>query len=124
MPQDTGLVDVYDARVDGGFPASGVSPAACEGEACQGAAVPPLDSTPASFTFSGPGNITAPIPAVSRAATVKPKVKPCRKGTVRKKGKCVAAKAKKKTKAKAKKGSAKAGKSSLRAIEPNRRTAR
>jgi hypothetical protein len=123
VPQDAGLVDVYDARVDGGFPAPGVPSAACEGEACQGAVVSPLDATPASFTFSGPGNITAPIPTVSRAATVKPKIKPCRKGTVRKKGKCVIAKTKKK-KTKAKKGSAKAGKSSLRKIKSNRRTAR
>ncbi len=34
LPQDPGLIDLYDAREGGGFPQS-VAPAACEGEACQ-----------------------------------------------------------------------------------------
>ncbi len=40
--------DVYDARVDGGFPAA-VTPGVCEGEACQGA-------LPGSPSFAGPGS--------------------------------------------------------------------
>jgi NHL repeat len=57
LPQDPGLVDVYDARVGGGFPAPAAAPASCEGEACQGSPVAPDDQTPTSTIFSGPGNL-------------------------------------------------------------------
>jgi hypothetical protein len=57
LPQDPGLVDVYDARVDGGFPQP-IKTAACEGEACQGPLTPPNDPTPGSSTFNGAGNVT------------------------------------------------------------------
>jgi NHL repeat len=66
VPQDTdGGVDVYDARVDGGFPASAPAPS-CQGEGCK----PPLSATPsapvvASVTFFGPGNVKS-----ARAARV------------------------------------------------------
>lgn len=56
--QDLGLVDVYDARVGGGFPPPPAAPKACEGEACQGTPTPPDDPTPASLTFQGAGNVT------------------------------------------------------------------
>lgn len=79
VPQDYGLIDVYDARVEGGFPAPGSPPAACEGEACQGLPSPPNDPTPASSSFQGAGNLTG-----------KPSPKPCRQGKVRRKGRCVA----------------------------------
>jgi hypothetical protein len=55
LPQDPGLVDVYDARVGGGYPQPS-TPAACEGEACQGPYAPPKAPTPGSSTFNGPGN--------------------------------------------------------------------
>jgi hypothetical protein len=57
-PTDTdGAVDVYDARVGGGFPIP--SFAACEGAECQGAATsPPSFPTAATVTFSGPGNLS------------------------------------------------------------------
>ena len=59
LPQDTGLIDVYDARVEGGFPAAEAGPAPCEGEACQGSPVPPNDVTPASASFDGPGDLVS-----------------------------------------------------------------
>jgi hypothetical protein len=57
LPQDPGLVDVYDARVNGGYPPPAKPPAICEGEACQGAAFAPNDPTPASAAFKGAGNV-------------------------------------------------------------------
>ena len=57
LPQDPGLIDVYDAREDGGLPPPLARPAVCEGEACQGPYNPPNDPTPASASFQGPGNV-------------------------------------------------------------------
>lgn len=59
VPQDPGLVDVYDARESGGFPQA-TATAVCEGEACQGTPSPPNDATPASSSYNGPANIKAP----------------------------------------------------------------
>jgi hypothetical protein len=60
VPQDPGLLDVYDARVDGGLP-SPPPPApepSCEGEECMGSAgSEPDHPTPQSFAFVGPGNV-------------------------------------------------------------------
>jgi hypothetical protein len=55
-PQDPGLIDIYDARINGGFPPPPGLPPACEGEACQGPLNPPNDPTPSSATYRGPGN--------------------------------------------------------------------
>jgi len=57
LPQDPGLVDLYDAREGGGFPAPPKPPPACEGEACQGPLAPPNDPTPSSSSFEGAGNV-------------------------------------------------------------------
>jgi DNA-binding beta-propeller fold protein YncE len=57
LPQDVDLYDIYDARTGGGFPPPPAPPAACEGEACQGAPAPPNDPTPASSAFEGAGNV-------------------------------------------------------------------
>lgn len=80
LPQDLGSVDLYDARVGGGFPQP-TSAASCEGEACQSAPEAPNDPTPASSSFEGAGNVREE--PVSQA-------KPCGKGKVRRKGRCVA----------------------------------
>jgi hypothetical protein len=91
LPQDSdGLLDIYDARIGGGFPEPSVPAGGCSGDTCQGPpSVPSLLGAPASATFSGLGNPVAPV----SKAVVKPKVKPkpkCKRGYARnKKGKCV-----------------------------------
>ncbi len=83
LPQDPGLVDLYDARVEGGFAQPG-PPAQCEGEACQSPPEAPNDQTPASSSFEGAGNVT------EEPGSQAPK--PCAKGKVKRHGKCVAKK--------------------------------
>ncbi|HVY77903.1 MAG TPA: hypothetical protein VG898_05305 [Solirubrobacterales bacterium] len=85
LPQDLGLIDLYDARVGGGF-AQPAQPAICEGEACQSPPSAPDDPTPASSTFHGAGNV------------VESRARACRKGKVRRHGKCVKRKSKRKSK--------------------------
>jgi hypothetical protein len=95
-----GSVDVYNARVDGGFPA--LAPAACSGTSCQGVpASSPIFATPPSVTFEGVGNFPAssPAPAVKAKTTAKK--------TKKKKAKKKKTKKKVKKKAKSAKGSGK-----------------
>ncbi len=80
LPQDPGLIDVYDARVNGGLPGPPAPPGPCQGEACQLAPPPPNDPTPASASFKGAGNLKS--------------TPRCRKGKVARKGRCVARKQK------------------------------
>jgi len=63
--------DLYDARVDGGFPAS--TPAPCSGEACQGSSPPQPQppGTSASAAFNGPGS--PPAAETPPASQAKPK---------------------------------------------------
>jgi hypothetical protein len=56
-PRDPGLIDIYDARVNGGFPGP-PSPTECFGDACQSVPEAPRDPTPASAAFEGAGNPT------------------------------------------------------------------
>ena len=58
LPQDYGLVDIYDARAGGGFPPPKTPQPPCEGEACQPSPAPPQAQTPASESFEGQGNVT------------------------------------------------------------------
>ncbi|MGH2911490.1 MAG: hypothetical protein ACRDJ3_03335, partial [Solirubrobacteraceae bacterium] len=62
---DGGQLDVYDARLNGGFPASPAAPD-CQGEGCLGSpgSVASL-AVPASVSFTGADNL-APVPASSR----------------------------------------------------------
>ena len=55
-PRDPGLIDIYVARVGGGFPVPPTAPD-CLGDACQGIPAAPNDPTPASASFRGPGNL-------------------------------------------------------------------
>jgi hypothetical protein len=75
VPQDRdGTVDIYDARVGGGFPA--LAAPVCSGTSCQGApASAPVFAVPPSATFNGVGNFPP--------SATKPKPKTCRKGFVR-----------------------------------------
>jgi NHL repeat len=82
VPQDPGSIDIYDARVGGGF-AQHVQPPECEGEACQSPPAPPDDPTPASAAFQGAGNVNE-ASTTSRCPKGKRKVR--RKGKAR----CVA----------------------------------
>lgn len=77
--EQDGLLNVYDARIDGGF-IPPPPPEHCSEEECQG----PLQAAPgeepsASSTYSGRGNVEEP--------PVKPR--PCAKGKVRRHGRCV-----------------------------------
>ena len=85
-PRDPGLLDIYDARVGGGYPPPEASTPPCEGEACQSPSVAPDDQTPASATFVGPGNV------VEKA---KPRRCPKGKHKVKRKGKVSCVKNKK-----------------------------
>jgi hypothetical protein len=86
--------DVYDARVEGGFPSPSVT-APCATSECQSSTDPgfPL-ATPVSSLFVGPGNLPASDPTTHPPAKKAKKPKP--KKSKKKK--------KKRTKAKAKKG--------------------
>jgi hypothetical protein len=77
VPQDFGLVDVYDARVDGGLPSPPPPAPECEGEACQHPAPAPELPSTSSEGFHGAGNYREEKPP------------PCPKGKVRKGSRCV-----------------------------------
>jgi hypothetical protein len=91
---DTNL-DVYDARVDGGFPAPVSLLPTCQGDSCQG----PLSGAPVLLSpgseFQAGGNpqlsVSEPEPAAKKS---KPKAKPvkCKRGYVKKSARCVKAK--------------------------------
>jgi hypothetical protein len=80
-------LDIYDARVGGGFP---VEPTVeCVGAGCQSApSAPSVFGAPASSTLAGTGNLPAPVAPVVKPAQKRKPVQ-CRKGYVKKKGKCV-----------------------------------
>jgi hypothetical protein len=71
------VLDLYDARVGGGFPEAPPSPDCADSDGCQGRPTsPPTEGTAGgSDTFEGAGNPAAPVK--------------CGKGKIRKKGRCV-----------------------------------
>jgi hypothetical protein len=82
---------VYDARTGGGFPEPAPTPSPCDADsegACQGTSSPPLSPAgAASATFSGPGNLVAPLvpssvtpvkPVLTRAQQLAKALKTCR----------------------------------------------
>jgi hypothetical protein len=74
------LVDVYDARVDGGLPApSAATP--CSGSVCREPfALPPVLTTPASASFAGPGSRAAsPTVKLTTAQLLAQVLSRCRK---------------------------------------------
>ncbi|HEY5942029.1 MAG TPA: hypothetical protein VIT89_04120 [Solirubrobacterales bacterium] len=77
LPQDPDLIDIYVARIGGGFAPPPPPPTPCMGEACQAPAVPPIFRAPVSNT-----------PALGNPLPKRPK---CPKGKHRRggKGKCV-----------------------------------
>lgn len=85
VAQDTDTqADVYDARIDGGFPAPAAA-ASCQGEACQGGlSTTPLGQVPGSFAFTGPGD-SAPSKVSAKKTTKKRHVKKKAKKPRRKK---------------------------------------
>jgi hypothetical protein len=88
VKQDTdNLLDVYDARVGGGFAGENETAASeCRGEACQPTTNPPAAPNSGTSGFQGTGNVEPE------------KTRQCPKGKVRQKGKCVRQKAKKQKK--------------------------
>jgi hypothetical protein len=87
VPQDKNgnLMKIYDARANGGF-----------------LAIPPLPLCAAKDECHGPGTVAAPPPQIGtfrgKGGNVKHKKKKCKKGFVKKHGKCVKKKKKKKKK--------------------------
>jgi hypothetical protein len=90
VPQDTDTeLDIYDARIGGGFPAP-PAPQPCVEETCHG--TPAAQLAPASggtLTFNGQGNIAPLVPSTPRTLTRVQKLtkalRTCKKLKVRKK---------------------------------------
>lgn len=53
LPQDYGLIDIYDARVGGGLPVPPEAPPPCEGDSCHNPSAAPVQPTPASSAVRG-----------------------------------------------------------------------
>ena len=117
-------LDVYDAHeCTSTSPCVGPPPstvAACEGESCQAPVIPLADLTPSSLTFSGLGNLVAPV-VVSSKAKAKPltraqklavALKACKKRAKRKRAACEKQARHAYGLSKSKKSSVKSGKSS------------
>jgi len=81
LPQDSGVFDIYDARVDGGLPIPTPPPPPCEGDTCAAQIPAPEEPTPASSDYAAPH---APRHSSRRCAKGKRRV------SVKGKSRCVA----------------------------------
>jgi sugar lactone lactonase YvrE len=86
VPQDTdGLVDLYDARENGGFPTAAAPAPPCGGESCKPpAASQPVFGQPSSVTIGQPENLSPPphkAVVKKKKKKKKRKVKHARKAT-------------------------------------------
>jgi hypothetical protein len=76
VPQDTdGAPDVYDARIEGGFPPPPTAPAQCSGDACQGPLTNPAPLLVPGSMVQVPGENLPPAKAAIKKKT-KAKKKP------------------------------------------------
>jgi hypothetical protein len=93
VPQDTdGAPDVYDARLGGGFPPPLAERQPCSGDACQGPLSAPAPALVPGGTATQAAGESFAAPAPVKAAVkskAKPKAKSCKKGYVKKRGRCV-----------------------------------
>jgi hypothetical protein len=92
VPQDLDTaIDLYDARIDGGFPAPVSLLPSCTSDACQGqlSASPTLLSPGSEFQAGGNPPLTGSEPAPVAKPRSKAKLKGCKKGYVKKKTECV-----------------------------------
>jgi hypothetical protein len=92
VPQDTDeLSDVYDARTGGGFPEAPAPRQQCSSDACQGPLTNPAPLLVPGSVSQAPGE-NLPPPASSPVGTKsKSKAAKCKRGRVKRKGKCVRA---------------------------------
>lgn len=84
VPGDPGSVDLYDARVGGGFQVP-PTPIPCVGDACQPLPGEPEDPTPGTLLAKAQGN-----PPLNFPEGTGPRRKRCKAGKVRRGGRCVA----------------------------------
>ncbi len=103
VKQDTdGLIDVYDARVGGGFASESEAPE-CHGEACQPTISPLTAFSSGTSGFLDAGNIEPENQPENKPAKIQRKAQQCAKGKIKQKGRCVVKRKAKKQKKKAKK---------------------
>jgi hypothetical protein len=97
-------VDLYDARINGGFPAPVSLLPTCFGDACQGplTGAPVLLSPGSEFQAGGNPPLAEPEPSPAAKAKPKSKLAKCKKGYVKKNTRCDKAASKKKDKKSAK----------------------
>ncbi|HEX2097139.1 MAG TPA: hypothetical protein VHF50_07215 [Solirubrobacterales bacterium] len=69
LAQDPDLLDIYDARINGGFAPPPPGAAACEGDACQAPARTPSFPTPSSSAFEGSETVPTPGPSCRFVST-------------------------------------------------------
>jgi hypothetical protein len=82
--------DIYDARVDGGFPEPPPPPPSCQGDACQPAPLVIADLTPGSASFTGPSNLASSFAVVApRSAKPSCEQARARPKSARPKRKCI-----------------------------------